>query len=191
MKVRGTTVLLIVVVIALGSVAVIANFDQFKMLIGSGRSDSTQTKNKPPDEEVTSPDQEKAVDTNVAGNNINRISEIEDTERRRELSKRGYGRSNPFEPIVVSRRSRQSGPAKTSASTGESNQLPYMRLTAVLGETAIFEVDAGSKTVSVGDVVAGMNVVEIRENQVILNKGNKLYSIMLRGQLKAVPSETR
>ncbi len=109
------------------------------------------------------------------------------------LSPREYGRENPFEPLVRSRpagRGRTTGRSntaqkKTTAKKPEAERV--VRLTAILGEnSAIFKENGADKSVSIGDAVGGMKVLEIRinEGKVVLSKGDEKLTIALGTQIK-------
>lgn len=112
------------------------------------------------------------------------------------LSSIKLGRKNPFMPLVFVN-SVKSNQRKSSSATREvmqpeidavsSDEEPVIRLMAILissgaqGEKpmAIIEENSIGKSVSVGDTVAGMEVVEIRLDQVSLNKGDEFRSLTL------------
>ncbi len=117
------------------------------------------------------------------------------------LSSIKLGRKNPFMPLVlvspVKSNQRKSAPDTRKAMQPEidavssdvvsSDAEPVIRLMAILisngkqGEKpmAIIEENGFSKSVSVGDTVAGMEVVEIRRDQVSLKKNDELRRLSL------------
>ncbi len=109
-----------------------------------------------------------------------------------------YGRQNPFVPLVSSKSSGEAEknpivepppinriiqtrpylPVKQEKSITKPKS--SLRLTLILdGTSAVFEENNVSKSVSVGDTVAGMKVLEIGKSEVVLGKGDKKYTVMM------------
>jgi hypothetical protein len=185
MKIRGTTVFLIVVVVILLVVAVIANINTFRELgwIGGPRSRQpveevkrTNTNNSP-DEEITPPVQEEENEENSV--------KPENSNWRASLPRSQYGRNNPFQPLRGAR-SRTEPKPKPEPDEKEGPG-PLMQVTAVFGGQAIIKVDGASKTVSAGDTLAEMEVVSIGEDEVLLRKEDKDYTITLGEEPKPIP----
>jgi len=191
MKIRGTTVFLIVVVVILLVVAVIANINTFKELGWFGgksrpkpsepvvKKSNTAVKkpntNDPPIKNSPPPAQKEENKENSENSNESANS----GDWWKDLPRNQYGRTNPFQPLVGARRP---SPQRTNSSSKPAlegiikqfaNQGPLVQLTAIFGEQAIFKVEGSSKTVKAGDTLAGMDVASIGEDEVILNKGDK------------------
>ncbi len=186
MKIRGTTVFLIVVVVILLALAVVANINQFKQLGLLGGS-----KAKKPIEEVKRPDTNNPpVEERTPPIESNRLEKENSPESgnsnwRASLSPSLYGRSNPFLPL----RGARPGPGPEPKPKPEEKEAPgpLMQLTAILGDQAIVKVGGASKTISAGDTLAGMEVLSIGGNEVLLRKEDKDYTITLGEEPKHVP----
>ena len=186
MKIRGMTVFLIVVVVILLIVAVIANINTFKQLGWFGGSKPQQARveqkepetNSPPAEKIPPPEQEKPVkaDSNESKNSNWRAS----------LPRGQYGRTNPFQPLRGSR-SRPEPKPKPDEAVEKEAPGPLMQVTAVFGGQAIIKVDGASKTVSAGGKLAEMEVASIGENEVLLRKEDKDYTLTLGEEPKRIP----
>jgi type II secretory pathway component PulC len=144
---------------------------------GSKETPSTvktvQADSKPLNQKVTPPKQEaEQVDDELTLENPNES-----------LSPREYGRENPFEPLVRSSSARRSSTPRSNArETTDTKPKIVIRLTAILGEnSAIFNEGGADKSVSVGDTIGGMAVLEIQinEGKVVLGKGDEKRTISL------------
>lgn len=116
----------------------------------------------------------------------------------------GFGRENPFLPIVSRRQVKESShknvqrhmPAgkitpenspielslvnKLAKPRSETSNKPpvNLKLTLIMDDsTAMFEENKVSKYVSEGDTIGGLKVIEIRSNEVILSDGDKTYPV--------------
>lgn len=95
-----------------------------------------------------------------------------------------FGRENPFMPLIVKP---ADGSVQTDHKSDSSHAEPKIRLTAVFiangsqrnKPTAIIEEKGVSRSVYIGDIVAGMKIVAIRRGEVILDKDNKSYTMKL------------
>lgn len=186
MKIRGTTVFLIVVVVILLVVAVIANISTFRELGWFGGSRSRQpveevkrnnTSNSPA-EEISPPVQEEENKENSA--------KPANSNWRASLPRNQYGRKNPFQPLRGSSPRPEPKP-KPDETVGKEAPGPLMQVTAVFGGQAIIKVNGASKTVSAGDTLAEMEVVSIGEDEVLLRKEDKDYTITLGEEPKPIP----
>jgi len=118
-----------------------------------------------------------------------------------------FGRENPFSPLVADGKNARTGgrsnkkvdnnmdsfaegfkvleklftPAVEVKEKIEPKKMgPDLRLTLIINEkVAVFEEDNVSRNVAVGDTIAGMKVMEIRKEEVILGEGDKKYTIKL------------
>ena len=149
----------------------------------------------------------------TSGSRATQAQKQEEDKPRPSLSPREYGRTNPFAPINWSRRSTRttSGSSVTQAQTetttsktaqavnavnkinksvaelNKAAEETVVRLTAILGENlAIINESGADRSVSVGDTVGGMKVLEIRksEDKLILGKGSDELTIGLGTQIK-------
>ncbi len=114
---------------------------------------------------------------------------------RLQLPSSDFGRENPFMPLVLKspikkakRNSSSTSEAmKSRTDTGSPDAEPAIRLMAIImpggaqsgRATAIIEENGVSRSVSVGDTVAEMEVLEIRRGEVSLNKGDEVYKLTL------------
>ncbi len=191
MKIRGTTVFLIVVVVILLIVAVIANIGTFRELGWLGG----KSKPKPSEPVVkqsnsgNSPGKEIPPEiTPAAKNEENKENSVKpaNSNWRASLSPRLYGRPNPFLPLkggpVPDPKPVPPGPDEEKEAPG-----PLMQVTAIFGGQAIIKVDGADKTVSAGSKLAGTEVVSIGENEVRLRKEDKDYTLTLGEEPKHVP----
>lgn len=115
-----------------------------------------------------------------------------------ELQAGVFGRQNPFAPLVSAKSSSEVAKnpiVETPLANRFTQTRPYLpvkqernmpkpksslRLTLIIdGNSAVFEENNASKSVSVGDMVAGMKVLEIRKSEVVLGKGDKKYTVMM------------
>ncbi len=190
MKIRGTTVFLIVVVVILLIVAVIANIGTFRELGWFGG----KSKPKPSEPVVkqsnsgNSPDKETSPEiTPAAKNEENKENSVKpaNSNWRASLSPRLYGRTNPFLPL------RGASPPDPKpvppVPPGPDAAGPLMQVTAIFGGQAIIKVDGADKTVSAGDTLAETEVVSVGENEVLLRKEDKDYTLTLGEEPKHVP----
>jgi cytoskeletal protein RodZ len=188
MKIRGTTVVLIAVVVILLVVAVIANINTFKELGWFGGKSKpkpsepvvkqSNTDNSPSKEITPAAQKEENKENSAKSTNSN---------WRASLSPALYGRPNPFIPLRGSRSRDETKKEEKEETVKKEAPGPLMQVTAVLGSQAIIKVNSASKTVSAGDALAGMEVVSIEENEVILRKGDDDYTITLGEEPKHVP----
>ena len=161
-------------------------------MVGIDRCDRSET--DPPEGETVQPDSSPSSQAPPPAE-----QEDEDGDEAMEanpnlsLSPREYGRENPFVPLVRSRlagRARTTNRSKTTQTkTTESEPKAeiVIRLTAILGEnSAIFNEGGADRSISVGDTVGGMKVLEIRisEGKVVLGKGDEKRTIELGTQIK-------
>lgn len=187
MKIRGTTVFLIVVVVILLIVAVIANIGTFRELGWLGG----KSKPKPSEPVVkqsnsgNSPGKEIPPEiTPAAKNEENKENSVKpaNSNWRASLSPRLYGRPNPFLPL---RGARPPDPKPVPPVPDAAG--PLMQVTAIFGGQAIIKVDGADKTVSAGNTLAEMEVVSIGENEVRLRREDKDYTLTLGEEAKHVP----
>ncbi|MFC1717198.1 hypothetical protein ACFL6S_26290 [Candidatus Poribacteria bacterium] len=143
----------------------------------TAQTDNSPAKQTPPPPEQENEDKEEPMEINPNSS----------------LSKREYGRENPFEPVVRSSRSgrtrttNRSSVTQKKATASKPESEITLGLTGILGENlAIFNNNGVDKSVSVGDMVAGMAVLEIQidEGRVILGKGDEKLTIGLGAQIK-------
>lgn len=123
------------------------------------------------------------------------------------LSSKEFGRENPFQPLsifakksdIASNRVKaiqaneaRLAPKSVSRSSEPQKKvkvLPNVKLSLIIdGNTAIFEDNHNSKVASVGDSVAGMKIVEIRNSEAILDGGDKRYTVLLGGGIEELSS---
>ncbi len=152
---------------------------------GTGKTEAVVSESNPPTQK---PDPSAQADSD----------ESEDYNPETSLSPREYGRENPFAPLVAeSRRSTRRAANTTAVSriirsdatrTETKAEETTISLTAVLGDAAIFEERGLSRSVSVGETIAGMEVLEIRNDEVVLSKENKGYRMTLGAQLNVTTS---
>jgi len=118
-----------------------------------------------------------------------------------------FGRENPFTPLVADGKNTRAGGRdnrrvdnnmgnfaegfkvlekilnpviENKGKTVPKKTGPDLRLTLIINEeVAVFEEGNVSRNVTVGDTVAGMKVMEIRKEEVILGEGDKKYTIKL------------
>ena len=124
-----------------------------------------------------------------------------------ELSSKEFGRENPFQPLglfaeksnIASSRTKiiQANEDRLAAKSiprspeppKKAKVLPNVKLTLIIdGNTAIFEDNHNSKVASIGDSVAGMKIVEIRNSEAILDGGDKKYMVLLGGGVEELSS---
>jgi hypothetical protein len=99
-----------------------------------------------------------------------------------------FGRENPFMPLTMEDvRSMRNDQRERESKEPNKPPSPLVRLTAVFlvsgarsGEsTATIEEDGVSRSISVGDTVMGMEVMEIRRGEIILSGEAGTYTMML------------
>lgn len=116
--------------------------------------------------------------------------EVTDAERRAALPKREYGRDDPFERILggpskkSSVKAKQVSPPQVTTEKSVSDKEITIGLSMILGNVAILLVDSSTKSVSIGDIVAGLKVLEIKESEVILVKGNATFTVTSETEIK-------
>jgi hypothetical protein len=104
-------------------------------------------------------------------------------------------RDNPFLPIPIQNPQANKMPITQEIKEGKKgtlsnqNEKPVreitIRLIGIIGKNKAFiDEDGTSKVLSIGDTVAEMKVSEIRDDEVILSKGNTKYTLNTGGQLK-------
>lgn len=105
-------------------------------------------------------------------------------------------RDNPFLPIPIENPQANKTPITQEVKEGKKGLLNNqkekpireitIRLIGIIGKNKAFIDEEGtSKIVSIGDIIAEMKVSEIRDDEVILSKGNTKYTLNTGGQLKA------
>ena len=120
-------------------------------------------------------------------------SEVADAERRASLPKGEYGKENPFEPIVAPAARRSAAktkppPAAARIEESKPEKKIVIRLSAILGNTAIMLVDGSSQSVSVGDTIAGLKVLSVGESKVVLEKGDETFTVTLETEIEVKPA---
>lgn len=101
-----------------------------------------------------------------------------------------FGRKNPFMPLTAGHTAESGAnetPAMKATVKPKPSPNPVIRLTAIYAATgfgrdkptAIIEEGGVSRTIYVGDTVAGMTIAEIRRGAVILSKGDKKCAMTL------------
>lgn len=112
--------------------------------------------------------------------------EVTDAERRAALPKREYGRDDPFERILGGRPRKKDVKPKPTVNMEKSvpDKEITIGLSMILGNVAILLVDSSTKSVSIGDIVAGLKVLEIKESEVILVKGNATFTVTSETEIK-------
>jgi hypothetical protein len=106
-----------------------------------------------------------------------------------------FGRENPFMPLITEAQDARHKTAESLKSLKSLNDLndlnmkrlessadSVIRLTAIFvanASSAIIEENGLSRSVYVGDMAAGMRVIEIRRGEVILGRGSKRYAVTL------------
>lgn len=136
------------------------------------------------------------------------ITEEDTSTKLRNLPSNEFGRENPFVPLLTGQPDRRSqliedkfsqiaaNEAKLAVKSvpeiqRKSEALPDVKLTLVIdGSTAIFEENRVSKVVSVGDSLAGMKILEIKNDRAVLGNGDKKYAVALGGKLEEISSST-
>jgi hypothetical protein len=116
--------------------------------------------------------------------NIESNDELKDYDPKKTLSRREYGRSNPFAPLVQARPGPKPEPDNT---VKKETSGPLMQVTAIFGGQAIIKVDGANRNVSAGNTLAGMKVMSVEESKVILRKGDEDYTLTLGEEPKRVP----
>lgn len=111
-------------------------------------------------------------------------STVGQVRRKYQLAPSELGRENPFMPLIVKHSDRNRGATDRSARVNPDGDGsiadPVIRLTAIINETkAIIEEGGISRSISVGDTIARMKVVEIRRGKIILDKKDRRYTIKL------------
>jgi len=144
-----------------------------------------------------------ASGTIAQGNAATTVAEEDIPIELRNLSQTEFGRDNPFSPLLVSQTFKKpwdtemKPPAPVPAVIPKTVQkipeptkiLPDVRLTTVIDEkTAIIVENNISKVVSVGDTVAGMQIVEIKDNKAVLGNDSKKFSVPLGGRIEEISS---
>jgi len=113
------------------------------------------------------------------------------------LPANGFGRDDPFVPLAGSTGGKTTIPEFKEKkpvyvpgdleivpkAKPEPAPLPNIRLSLIIDEsTAIFiEDNRNSKVASVGDMVFGMKVLEIRNNEAVLSNGSKKFTVTKGG----------
>ena len=116
--------------------------------------------------------------------------EVTDAERRAALPKREYGRDDPFERILDGRsrkntaKPRQISQPQVNTEKSVPDKEITIGLSMILGNVAELMVDGSSMLISIGDTVAGLKVLEIKESEVILAKGNAKYTVTSEAEIK-------
>jgi hypothetical protein len=116
--------------------------------------------------------------------------ELKNYDPKKTLSRREYGKVNPFAPFPSSRprgRSRGIPLDKTLRDEIAEKMSPLIEVTAIFGDTAILKVDGVSKPVEAEDTVAGLKVLKIGDGEIVL-LGKEEYTIKLRGEPFRVPT---
>jgi hypothetical protein len=118
------------------------------------------------------------------------ISEVEEYE----LSSAGFGREHPFRPLIsrdIVRIMDNAEPEMDSKIAAESiiddgSNIKSSRLTSVFivnnapeKSTAIIEENGVSRSISIGDTVSGMEVLEIHRGEIILYGKGEKYAMNL------------
>lgn len=112
------------------------------------------------------------------------IIEVTDVERRAALPKQEYGRDNPFERILLGRIVEPGEVIPPPVTPSVPEKEITIGLSMILGNMAILLVDGSSRSVSIGDTVAGLKVLEIKESEVILVKGNATFTVTSETKIK-------
>lgn len=106
------------------------------------------------------------------------------------LSPKEYGRENPFIPLVVAR-STSRNRTVPRISTAQTNNIAkkkepkiIIKVTAILGNSAIIEEGNAAGSVSIGDTIGGMEVLEIKSNGVTLGRGSEKHKIAVGKKLE-------
>ncbi len=121
------------------------------------------------------------------------------------LSSEEFGRENPFIPLISSAKNvaqvktnpepqnyidpseRKYLPPPTPVV--KKPELPDIKLTLVIDEgTAIFEENKSSKVLTVGEMIGGMKIQEIKKDGALLVKDDKKYIASPNGRLVEIPS---
>jgi len=117
-------------------------------------------------------------------------TEVTDAERRAALPKWEYGRDDPFERILGGRSKTTSAKPKqvTQPQVTTEKSVPDKEITIglsmILGNVAILLVDGSTRSISIGDIVAGLKVLEIKASEVILVKGNATFTVTSETEIK-------
>ena len=161
-------------------------------MVGIDRCDRSET--SPPAAETVQADSSPSSQTPPPPKQEDEDSDdVMEADPNSSLSPREYGRENPFVPLVRSRlagRARTTNRSRTTQTqTTESKPKAeiVIRLTAILGDnSAIFNEGGADKSISVGDTVGGMKVLEIQidEGKVVLGKGDEKRTIALGTQIE-------
>jgi len=156
--------------------------------IGLRRSNSQkeQEVHNPVNEESALQDQEK----------IDELAAAIASETLPALPDKKYGRKNPFSPLVSSRPRTVTRPQPKPNNYRNENRKEIVgnftvRLSAIVGKKALFEVDGGNETVSTGSKIAGMTVAEVKNDRVILEKENSQPVIIKTGKQVKIPKPSK
>jgi len=117
----------------------------------------------------------------------------------RNLPPSEFGRENPFKPLMAEDTDRlvvHNSSAENNGTPGFDGKEPSIRLTAVFimdgkresGNKATIEENGVSRSVSVGDTVAGMEIIDIRRGEVVLGSETRKRKIKL-GELFGANSD--
>lgn len=119
------------------------------------------------------------------------MDELKNYDPKKTLSRREYGKDNPFAPLAQARPRRTPKIPPDLRDEVAKTMSPLIELTGVLGDTAFLKVDGEEESVSANDTVAGMKVLEVGDNSVRLSKGDNEYTITLGKSFRVPTGEAK
>lgn len=177
-------------------------------LIGCGGKSKKTNAKKNPAKPVVSQENtaNQAVQTTPVNITENTVEKTDIALNRMYLSPEEFGRENPFFPVrqfekkskipedksaLIAANEARLVPKNIPKAPVKTEVMPNVALTLVIdNKTAIFQDSSGSKVASVGDSIAGMKIVEIRNNEAILDGGSEKYAVSLGGRIAKISSKT-
>ncbi len=144
---------------------------------------------------------EPSTETNGINGRLKQLMSLlmttDETGQKRSLPSNQFGRKNPFMPLMAEN---MDGIAAYNHSimpepdSRGSREEPSIRLTAVFivtsargaKNTATIEENGVSRSVSIGDTIAGMEVMEIRRGEVILSSETKKHTMTIVTPLNTI-----
>lgn len=181
-------------------------------LMGCGKNSKKTAAKKSPTKQVAKETVPQTPNNSIQTIPTN-ITEEDTSIKVRNLPSNEFGRENPFVPLLAGLPDRKNPLIEDKFSLIAANEaklaaknvtkileiqdepkpksLPDVKLTLVIdGSTAIFEENRVSKVASVGDSIAGMKIIEIKDNVAVLGNGDKKYNVALGGRIEEASSPT-
>ena len=178
---KGPTIFFIIVIVVLLAVAAFTYKDWIK-----DQFKSKQPKSKPGASQAAVNRPTRKLDQPVQESNF----DFADYNPKVTLPRRDYGRDDPFLPLVVRSQRRAAPQSNTPAAKEEEEKKTTIRLSAILGDVAIFDEDGESKSVSLGETIADLVVSDIGDGEVTLDGTEETYTIRLGKEIKVKTSES-